>query len=101
MEEKIFKNQTAVRIKRCVGQDITGALSLLLKHIKPDGTTGEWVGTQLGDGINGDIIRDVLDTETDFFDQAKDWIIWAWVKFSDGRTAPGVATILTIHEEGT
>jgi len=94
----IYKNQTKLRIQRTVSQDITGATLLLIKYKKPDGTEGQWTATS-SDDSNGVIYYDV--TLGNEIDQSGRWIIWAYVTFSDGRSAPGEITYLGVKVEGT
>jgi hypothetical protein len=82
----IYVGQSSLRIQLTCGQDITGALSLKIKYLKPNGVTGEWVATD-GGTATGIIYYDVvLATEIDV---PGVWTFWSYVKFSDGREGYG------------
>ena len=69
---KVYKNQTALTLIATLGQDITGASSLLIKYIKPDFTTGSFVATSTDD-TNG-IIEYTISDEDDL-DQVGIWTL--------------------------
>jgi len=93
---KIYLNQSSLRIQLTTNVDITGATEQVIKYIKPDATTGEWVATIEADG-DGIIYYDLTGTELDV---AGTWTLWAFVTFSDARTAPGEPVKVTVHTEG-
>jgi hypothetical protein len=105
MAGKIYKNQTALRIRMKCGVEVTGA-SALIKYAKPpDKTdligvvsrvTGSWeayVGT--GHGL---IYYDVQN-ESDL-DVSGRWKFWPFIMFPGGTRAPGSVHYETVHEEG-
>ena len=95
---KIYVNQTQLRIQLNVGVDITGALSLLIKYIKPDGVTkGQWVAS-----------IDTSTTKTMYYDfsvgdldVSGNWLFWGYVTFADGKSAPGDVVKVRVWDEGT
>jgi len=93
----IFVNQSKLRIQLTTNVDITEATSLLIKYEKPDGTTGSWVANS-SDDTNGVIYYDLTDGE---LSTNGNWTFWAYVTFSDGRSAPGEKSIIFIKTEGT
>lgn len=95
---KIYKNQNQLRFTATAGVDITGATVTEIKYQKADGTTGTWTAT-IEDALTGVIYYDV--TGTDELDVLGDWQFWAWVTFSDGRSAPGEPFTKKIYAEGS
>jgi len=91
-----FNGQSDLDFTLNVGVDITSALSTVIKYIKPSGGTGSFTAAiQDNSGIiyyscvNGDI------------DEYGLWTFWAYITFSDGRSAPGKPFKITFKEEGT
>jgi hypothetical protein len=95
---KIYVGQTKLRIVRTCNVDITGATARKIKYIKPSGTAGELTATELT-AATGDIYFDVVSTTT--VDEPGSWITWAYVTFSDGRSAAGEPVIMKVYVEGT
>lgn len=95
---KIYINQTALEIIVTVGIDITGALALLIKYTKPDGTSGSFNAVSTDD-TNG-IIKYEIDSSSDI-DQAGLWHFWGHITFSDGSFAAGESHEEIIYLEGT
>jgi len=94
---KIYLNQSSLRLKLVTGVDITGASVTQIKYKKPDGeTTGTFTAT-VEDAGAGSIYYDFADDE---LDQAGNWLFWAFITFSDGRSAPGEPVRVTVYEEG-
>lgn len=92
---KIYKNQSSLQIELTTGVDVTLA-TCVIKYIKPSGTTGSWTAT-IVTAATGVIKYDLTGTE---LDQAGTWKIWAFVTFSDTRTAPGEPVIMNVYNEG-
>jgi hypothetical protein len=93
----IFAGQTALRIQLTTGQDITDAEATKIKYEKPDGTTGEW-SASVSDETTGVIYKDMA--STDDLNAAGWWKFWAFVTFSDGRSAAGEAVRVKVEEAG-
>lgn len=93
---KIYVGQTALRIQLTANIDISSATTNI-KYQKPDGTVGQWDASIL-DKDRGSIFYDVVDST--ILDQEGEWIVWAYVTFSNGKVAPGEPVILNIYSEG-
>jgi len=84
---KIYKSQDSLRIKLTTSVDITGATVKKIYYKKPGGTIGSWDATV--DVIaTGVIYYDVVSGD---IDESGQWEFWAYITFSDGRSAPGQA----------
>jgi len=94
---KIFKGQTKLQIKLTVEQDITGATQTLIRYKKPSGARGEWSATP-ADPATGLLEFEPASSAT--LDECGQWIIWAYVVFSDGRTAAGEPVTMQVNGEG-
>jgi hypothetical protein len=94
---KVYVNQTAFTVRLTTGENIAGATELLIKYIKPDGTTGSWVATE-NDATEGIIEYTMADA--DQLDQVGWWTFWAYVTFSDGSIGAGEPVKKYIHAEG-
>jgi len=95
---KIYKNQTALKFIADTDTDLTNAVEKRIKYLKPSSATGHWIATAEGNPTGGLISYTVNYATT--IDEAGEWKLWSWVKFSDGRSAPGEAYSLMIYEEG-
>ena len=95
---KTYKLQTALKIRLTCGQDITGATVKRVKYRKPDGTGGYWDAT-VEDAESGIIYYD-LQSDDDDLDQEGLWTFWAYITFSDGRSAPGEPIQKFFYSEG-
>ena len=95
---KIYKNQTALKLVATVGEDITGAISTLIKYRKPDGSTGSFTATSTDDA-NGVIEYAVTSSED--IDQAGPWTFWGDVTFSTGSRAPGEPWEEIVYMDGS
>ena len=90
---KIYKSQDSLRIKLTTSVDITGATVKKIYYKKPSGTIGSWDATV--DVIStGVIYYDVVSGD---IDESGQWKFWAYVTFSDGRSAPGQYVAETIY----
>ena len=92
---KIYVNQNSLRLTLQTGVDISEASNLLIKYIKPDkATTGNFSATISG---TTDLYYDFAGTE---LDTPGEWTFYAFVIFSDARTAPGEPVYITVYNEG-
>ncbi len=91
---KIYENQESLRLTLQTGVDISGANAQVIKYLKPDDTEGEFAAVI--DGTN-DLYYDFAAND---LDQVGDWTFWAFVTFSDNRTAPGQPVTIRVYEEG-
>lgn len=94
---RVHVNQSALKITRILGTDITGATSVKLKYKKPSLEAGEWTAV-IDDAATGTISYTIPDTTT--IDQYGNWIIWGWVTFSTGKIAQGEASRMVVYKEG-
>ena len=94
---KIFKEQTALRITLKTFTDLEGVLSAVIRFCKPNGMTGEFTAA-VGDTVKGVIFHECIEGELDLSGW---WSFWAFVTFSDGRTAAGEAAKVYIWNEGS
>lgn len=94
---KIYLNQDSLRIQLTTGVDITGASTTEIRFKKPvSGDSSAWTAT-VGDPGAGAIYFDLTGTE---LDEVGTWTFWAYVTFSDGRSAPGEPVKVTVYTEG-
>jgi hypothetical protein len=95
--EILYINQSRAKIRVTCGVNVTGALQLKIKYKKPSGATGEWTAL-VETALTGVIYYDLASTAT--LDELGIWTVWPWIKFSDGREAPGTPDELMILDEG-
>jgi len=95
--DKIYINQTNLRISLKTGVNITNALETKIIYIKPDRSSGS-LNAEIENAINGIIYYDVLKTDT-FLNQYRVWEFYAYIKFSDGRTARGESAKVIIYNK--
>ena len=93
---RIIKGQTALRITLKTFSDLNDAVSAMIKYRKPNGKTGEFAAA-FGDREKGVIFRECIEGDIDVSGW---WAFWAFVTFSDGRTAAGQAAKVFVWEEG-
>jgi len=93
---KIFKGQSALRINLKTFTDLEDIISTVIKFKKPNGKTGEF-SSAVSDTAQGIIFHEVIEGEIDVSGW---WIFWAFVTFSDGRTAAGEAAKVYVWQEG-
>ena len=93
---KVFKGQSALRITLKTFTDLEDVLSAVIKFIKPNGKSGEF-SAAVGDVTKGVIFHEVIEGEIDI---AGWWSFWAFITFSDGRTAAGETAKVFIWNEG-
>jgi hypothetical protein len=93
---KIFKGQTALRIRVKTYCDLEGIQSAVIKYTKPNGKTGQFAAA-VEDTEKGVIFHECIEGEIDVSGW---WAFWAFVTFADGRTAPGEAVKVYVWREG-
>ena len=93
---RIYRGQSALRITLKTFCDLEGVASAVIKYNKPDGSTGE-LAAAVGDAAQGLIFHECIEGE---LDAAGLWSFWAFVTFSDGRTAAGETARVYIWKEG-
>jgi len=93
----IFKGQTKLQIKLTVEQDITGAVQTLIRYKKPSGARGEWTANIVNPATG---ILDFEPASAATLDETGQWTLWAFVQFSDGRTAAGEPVTMQVNGEG-
>ena len=94
---KIFKGQSALRITAKTFCDLEGIENAVIKYCKPNGKAGE-LSAAVGDTANGVIFHECIEGEIDVSGW---WAFWAFITFSDGRTAAGEAAKIYIWNEGS
>jgi hypothetical protein len=93
---RVYAGQSALRISVKTFTDLEGVNSAGIRYRKPDGVRGEfpaWVSDP-GKGI---IFHECIEGE---LDMAGWWVFWAFITFTDGRTAAGEAAKVFVWEEG-
>lgn len=93
---EIYHTQNKLRIQATLGVNITGALELQIRYRNPKGNTGTFTATSLDDE-NGIIYYDLI-TPLEYVGY---WLFWGYVKFNDGRVAPGDVVKIKVKMEGT
>jgi len=93
---KIFVGQSALRITVKTFCDLEGVLSATIRFRKPNGVMGE-LAAAVGDEAKGVIFHEVIEGEIDLSGW---WAFWAYITFSDGRTAAGETAKVYIWKEG-
>ena len=93
---RIFKRQSALRIVLKTFTDLEGITSAVIKYRKPNGRSGEFAAA-IGDTAEGVIFHEVLEGE---IDASGWWAFWAFITFSDGRTAAGETAKVYVWNEG-
>ena len=93
---KIFKGQSALRITVKTFIDLEGIENAVIKYRKPNGLCGE-LTAGVSDISKGNIFHEVIEGEIDV---SRWWAFWAFITFSDVRTAAGEAAKVYILNEG-
>ena len=93
---KIFKDQSALRITLKTFTDLEDVQSAIIRYKKPNGKFGEFAAA-VGDVAKGVIFHEVIEGEIDISGW---WLFWAFVTFADGRTAAGEAAKVFVWQEG-
>lgn len=94
---RIFAGQSALRITLKTFTDLEGIISAVIKYRKPDGSGGEFAAG-VADSVKGVIFHEVLEGE---LDASGWWAFWAFITFSDGRTAAGETAKVYVWLEGS
>ena len=93
---RIFLRQSALRITIKTFCDLEGIISAVIKFRKPGGIIGEFAAAVV-DTAKGVISHECIEGEIDVPGW---WVLWAFVTFSDGRTAAGQAAKVYVWKEG-
>ena len=93
---RIFKGQSSLRITLNTFCNLEGLVSAFIKYRKPNGKAGEFAAA-VGDADKGVIFHEVIEGEIDLPGW---WAFWAFVTFSDGRTAAGQTAKVYVWKEG-
>ena len=93
---KIFKGQSALRITIKTFCDLEGIENAVIRYRRPDGKTGEFAAA-IGDRAGGVIFHECIEGEIAVSGW---WAFWAFVTFSDGRTAAGETAKVYVWCEG-
>jgi len=93
---KIFKGQSALRIKIKTFINLDDINSAVIKFRKPNGIIGEFAAAII-DFAEGIISHECIEGEIDVTGW---WSFWAFVTFADGRTAAGEAAKVYVWREG-
>ena len=94
---RIYKNQDELRIRLTAGQNIAGATLVQIRGLAPSGTLKQWTAT-VEIAATGVIYYDLVAAD---LDEIGDWVFWAYITFSDGRSAPGEDVYRRIYEKST
>ena len=95
---RIYVGQTKLTFYATVNVDIAGAQEMKIKYKKPvSGTEGFWTATE--EAASAGILKYNV-ASTSILDEAGVWILWGWVKDSNGKVAPGDPFKITVYEEG-
>ena len=76
--------------------DLEGIECAVIRYRKPNGKKGE-LAAAVGDTETGIIFHEVIEGEIDVSGW---WAFWAFITFSDGRTAAGEAAKVYVWLEG-
>jgi len=93
---RIFKGQSALRIVLKTFIDLEGIENAVIRHRKPNGKTGEFAAA-VADTSKGIIFHECIEGE---IDASGWWVFWAFITFSDGRTAAGEVAKVFVWQEG-
>ena len=98
--QRIYVGQSALALDldTCVDLAAEGAVSAVMKYVKPDGTEGEWAAVIAPDSLTT-VVRYVV-TSNLILDQAGLWKRWCVVTFASSKTAPSDAVYFNVEEEG-
>jgi hypothetical protein len=93
---KIFSGQSALRVTVNTFCDLEGIDNAVIKYRKPDGSMGEFAAA-VADTAKGVIFHEFIEGEINLSGW---WAFWAFITFSDGRTAAGEAAKVYVWNEG-
>ena len=94
---KIIKGQSALRIVVNTFTNLADCLMAVIRYRKPNGVTGEF-GAGVLDGEKGLLVHECIEGEIDVSGW---WVFWAFVTFTDGRTAAGEAAKVYVWKVGS
>jgi hypothetical protein len=94
---RIFKGQSALRITVKTFTGLEGIVSAVVRWLKPDGSAREF-SAGVVDAAKGVIFHECIEGD---LDMAGWWKFWAFITFSDGRTAAGETAKVFIWHEGS
>ncbi len=94
----VYAKQTALRLIVDTAVELENKDTCEIRFCKPDGTNGSFPATLLSESTSL-IYYDIIN-ETDL-DISGWWKFWAYISFSDGRTAYGKTVKIFIADEGT
>lgn len=95
---KLYAGQTKLRIRLTANVDITGGTAKI-KYQKPDGTKGDWTAT-IEIPTTGTVYYDIAISGADIpTADHGEWLVWAYLTFADGRSAPGEVFRIKFHSE--
>jgi hypothetical protein len=94
---RIFRGQSALRITLKTFSSLEGIEKAEIKYRKPNKTEGIF-GAGVADPEKGLIFHEVIEGE---IDMSGWWVFWAFITFSDGRTAAGQAAKVYVWKEGS
>ncbi len=95
--KRIYKGKTKLRILIDTKCNLSGAVSVMICGIKPDGTV-KYFSAGIKDEEKGIIFYDVQSAED--FDMSGWWTLWPEVTFDDDTTACGRAVRVFVYESG-
>jgi len=99
-EGKIYVAQTHLVLELDCLSSLENADTFTIKYIKPDGiTTGFWDDNIVITDAALGIIERTSFAASDL-DEAGQWIVWAYVEYTDGTVAPGEPDYLQVWNEG-
>lgn len=94
----VYKNQTALRLIVDTAIELGSGDVCEIRYCKPDGVTGSFPASILNE--NSSLIYHDITSETEL-DVSGWWKFWAYITFTDGRSACGKAVKIFIADEGS
>jgi hypothetical protein len=92
---KIYKDQTALKLRLNTGIDLTTGVSTIeIKYIKPGDPVDTWTAGE------EDTYYAVYSATAGEIDTKGDWKFWAYITFTDSTVAPGEPVIVRVYDEG-
>ena len=95
---QIFVGQTKLDINLDFETDITGYQTVLVKYIKPDGTTTGSFTATVDDAALG-LASYTVTSATDI-DVPGDWVFWGHITYTDNTVIAGEPQIVNVKVEG-
>jgi hypothetical protein len=93
---KIYKEQSALRISLKTFTDLEGIEKAVILFRKPNKKTGVFAAA-VTDPKEGIISHECIEGEIDMTGW---WMFWAFITFTDGRTAIGEAAKVFVWKQG-